>query len=132
MRFQVLGPLRVTSTGREGVVATAFKPRLMLAVLLSQTDQVVPVDKLVDALWGERPPASARANIHQYVHRLRASLGADLITGGAGGYTIAAGEELDARRFGRAAADGQAALRSGHAERAGELLRGALDLWQGP
>lgn len=132
MEFQVLGPLRIASAGTEILVATAFKPRLMLAVLLSQAGEVVPIDSLVDTLWRERPPPSARQNVHQYVHRLRGALGADLIPGGAAGYAVMADDDIDAQRFRRAAAEGQVALRNGDAERAGKLLRSALDLWRRP
>ncbi|WP_243711090.1 winged helix-turn-helix domain-containing protein [Actinomadura sp. KC216] len=47
------------------------RQRALLVRLLLGADRVVPVDRLVDELWGDRPPASARTQVHTLVHRVR-------------------------------------------------------------
>ncbi len=131
MEFRVLGPLSVTRDGVITPVTGAPKYLLLLAALLSKAGRPVTVDWLIAAVWGERPPASARRNVQLYVHRLRRAFGADLVAARPGGYTmLPAG--LDATRFEELAGQGAEALRAGELERARELLRTALDLWRGP
>ncbi|MEV7229128.1 winged helix-turn-helix domain-containing protein [Polymorphospora sp. NPDC051019] len=40
------------------------KQRVLLAYLLVHAGRVVSSDEIEYALWGERPPASARANLY--------------------------------------------------------------------
>ena len=68
MRFGILGPLRVG--GGESTV-TAGRDRIVLAMLLLRAGRLVPVDELVDAVWEDRPPATARAQLQTCVSRLR-------------------------------------------------------------
>ncbi|MGJ6962933.1 BTAD domain-containing putative transcriptional regulator [Streptosporangium sp. G11] len=132
MEFQVLGPLEVSLDGQEVFVGAAYKPRLVLAVLLARgAGQTVSVDRLVSTVWNDAPPASARRNIQLYVHRLRSVLGTDRIIRQPGGYTIVTGDGLDSTRFRRLAAEGSRAL-DGDPERASRVLRDAIDLWRGP
>ena len=62
MRFQVLGPLEVEADDGP-VVLGGPKERLLLALLLTRPNQVVPVDALVQGLWGEHPPLTAAADL---------------------------------------------------------------------
>ncbi|MFI6325588.1 BTAD domain-containing putative transcriptional regulator [Nonomuraea sp. NPDC050556] len=117
--------------GEQVFFRTAYKPRLLLAVLLSRAGQTVPRETLVNALWGERPPASARANVQQYVHQLRGALGPDQLLSIQGGYAMAT-DELDAAWFRALAAKGRGELDRGEFAAASRTLREALDLWQGP
>ncbi|MGA5823352.1 BTAD domain-containing putative transcriptional regulator [Kitasatospora sp. NPDC094028] len=77
MNFGLLGPLVVTTgpTGRlvERPVGGA-KVRTLLAVLLLEANRPVPPERLKAALWGDRPPASANASLHNMLARLRAQL----------------------------------------------------------
>ena len=68
--FRVLGPLEVVVDGRT-VALGSPKVRLLLAALLVDANSVVSTDRLVEALWGERPPASALSALQKLVHRLR-------------------------------------------------------------
>ncbi|MEU8176321.1 BTAD domain-containing putative transcriptional regulator [Microbispora hainanensis] len=131
MEFHVLGPLSVFRDGHLIPVGGAPKLRLTLAALLSKAGQPVSVDWLIAAVWGDRPPASARRNIHLYVHRLRRAYGAHVLPGRPGGYVIIP-DALDAARFRSLAAQGSAALDRGDLESARDRLRSALDLWRGP
>ena len=51
------------------------KQRLVLAMLLAEPNRVVSVDRLVDALWGDYPPETARHTVQSYVSELRKALG---------------------------------------------------------
>ncbi|MFI6479224.1 BTAD domain-containing putative transcriptional regulator [Nonomuraea sp. NPDC050663] len=75
LTFHVLGPLEVRSGGRP-VRISGRKPRMLLASLLLDAGHVVPADRLVEALWPDRPPRSAHANIRTYVSSLRPVIGA--------------------------------------------------------
>ncbi|WP_199827004.1 AfsR/SARP family transcriptional regulator, partial [Streptomyces sp. WM6378] len=70
MDIDVLGPLGVRVNG-VGVMPSAPKPRKVLALLALHVDRVVPVGLLVEELWGERPPRSARTTLQTYVLQLR-------------------------------------------------------------
>ncbi|MEU6424272.1 BTAD domain-containing putative transcriptional regulator [Microbispora sp. NPDC046973] len=131
MEFHVLGPLSVSRDGHPVPVGGAPKLRLTLAALLSKAGQPVSVDWLIAAVWGDRPPASARRNIHLYVHQLRRAYGARVLPGRPGGYAIIP-DALDAARFRGLAAQGGAALDRGDLESACDRLRAALNLWRGP
>ena len=139
MDFRILGPLEVSDTGREPVIAPG-KQRALLAILLLHANEVVSSDRLIEELWGEQPPASAAKSLQVHVSRLRRALegeranGADsvVVTRG-GGYLVRVGPgELDLERFERLLEEGSGALVEGAPERALELLREALGLWRGP
>src|SRR5215212_11791825 len=81
MDFGILGPLEVRDRGSV-IVFPAAKQRAVLAILLMQRNEPVPLDRLTEQLWGERPPVSARKVLQTYVSRLRRLVGEEtLITG---------------------------------------------------
>jgi predicted ATPase/DNA-binding SARP family transcriptional activator len=132
--FRILGPLEVTDEGREPVVASG-KQRALLAILLLHANEVVSRDRLIEELWGEQPPRTARKSLQVQVSRLRKALGGgeSPITTGPNGYSIrVAPGELDLERFTRLAEEGRRALGADDPERGAELLREALSLWRGP
>jgi len=132
VEFQVLGPLRVIRDGRELILRTARKPRLVLAAMLARADEPVSTDWLVEMVWDEHPPSSARRNVQQYVQQLRLSLGADRIVSHANGYKVVTDGNLDAARFRTLAAEGNEAWTRRDPARAARTIRRALDLWRGP
>ncbi|MEV6842609.1 winged helix-turn-helix domain-containing protein [Actinoplanes sp. NPDC051411] len=73
MRFRILGPLSVTVDGRP-VAVTASRDRVVLAALLLQAGRVVPAGALIEAVWGDNPPATARGQLQTCVSRLRRAL----------------------------------------------------------
>src|SRR6185437_4571402 len=78
MRFQVLGPLEVTRDN--GPISLGGpKQRVVLAHLIVRANQMVPMDALIDQVWGEEPPDSARNVLQTYVSRLRKILGPERI-----------------------------------------------------
>src|SRR5919108_1652143 len=130
--FRVLGSLEVVDRGREIPLGGA-KQRTVLAILLLHRGEVVSVDRIVDELWGERPPDTATKTVQVYISRLRKALGNGALLTRGGGYLLDVDPDgLDANRFERLVGDGQAALARGDARTAGDLLRQALALWRGP
>ena len=55
------------------------KQRALLALLALRINQTVSPDRLIDELWGERPPATAPKALQVHVSRLRKSLASDVI-----------------------------------------------------
>jgi DNA-binding SARP family transcriptional activator len=74
MRFRVLGPLEVQDASGAVVEVGSPKLRALLALLLLEAGRVVPLDRIVDELWGERPPATATGTVQSYVSNLRRML----------------------------------------------------------
>ncbi|MEX2619859.1 MAG: winged helix-turn-helix domain-containing protein [Egibacteraceae bacterium] len=100
MQFRVLGSLEVRR-GDAPVAIGSRRQRAVLAALLADVGQVVPVDALTEALWGAQPPADPRNAIQTYVARLREQLGpGTLIVTRAPGYALEVEpHEVDARCF---------------------------------
>jgi len=135
LAFHVLGPLQVTQADAP-VVLGGPRERVLLAALLVEHGRVVSVDGLTQALWGDRPPATARHQVAIGVSRLRkafaaAGAGAEVIATCAPGYLVAGGW-LDARCFDEHARRARGALAAGDREEAAGLLRAGLALWRGP
>lgn len=80
MRFLILGPLEVMDDGGQPVQIAGAKERTILAHLIANADRVVPMDDLIDELWGENPPRTAERTLRSYVSRLRRFLEPDRST----------------------------------------------------
>src|SRR6185503_15248194 len=131
MEFRVLGPLEVTEEGRSQPLGGP-KQRTVLAHLLLSANRLVAGEKLMDALWGEEPPPSARNTLQGYIKRLRKVVGAERIEHAAGGYLLRAdAAELDLLRF-ESLVQGSRALVPTDVAAAAAGLREALHLWRGP
>ena len=129
MEFRILGPLEVTKDGRP-LELGGPKQRAVLAHLILRANTAVPADLLIDGLWGEEPPESARNTLQTYVYRLRKMLGEGRIEGRDGGYVLAASpEEIDAARFEVLVKQGKAEVASDPAA-AAVTLSDALSLWR--
>jgi DNA-binding SARP family transcriptional activator len=133
MDFRILGPLEISEAGRPLPVVSG-RQRALLAILLLHANEPVSNDTLIEELWGEQPPATARKSLQIHVSRLRKALGAGegpVITQPNGYLIRVRPDELDLERFQRLAEEGRAALAKGDPDRAAELLREALALWRG-
>lgn len=135
-RFRMLGPLDVVSDGQR-IALGGPRQRELLAVLLVHLNQVVPVGRLVEALWGVAPPAGAEVTLRTHVSHLRrrlvaAGAGQALATRRPGYGLVLDPGQVDACRFERLLGLGQEALGLGEPERAATILREALALWRGP
>jgi peptide/nickel transport system substrate-binding protein len=126
LEFRILGPLEVAN-GDGSLALPAGKPRALLAILLLSRGQVVSVDRLVDELWGERPPPTAAKNVQGYVARLRRALGDGALLTQAPGYALRV-ESLDAARFQMLVEE----ARHQEPAAAAPQLEEALALWRGP
>src|SRR5215831_1163255 len=130
--FRLLGPLTATIEGAP-VEVGGDKRRALLAALLLRAGEVVPRDELIDALWGEEPPDTARNTLQVYVSQLRKVLPDGLLETTPSGYRIAVdASTVDVFEFESLAQAGRSALTIGDATGAAETLRRALDLWRGP
>jgi len=129
VEFRILGPLEVVQSGRTIALGGA-RQRILLALLLTRANEVLAVDRLIDALWGTNPPRAARNALQYHVSRLRKLLAdGETITTREPGYLIrVAPDELDLFRFERLVAEAEDAS----PDRAVRLLRDALTLWRGP
>jgi DNA-binding SARP family transcriptional activator/tetratricopeptide (TPR) repeat protein len=129
----VLGPLELTVAGA-AVPLGGRKQRLLLAVLACHANKVVSTGWLLQQLWGQEPPPSARKNLQTYVHQLRRMLGdPGRVARRPPGYSLVVGEgELDVDRFRALVEQARAAMAAGlPGEGRGQLER-ALALWRGP
>lgn len=130
----VLGPLEVRVDGREVALGGA-KQRALLAILALRAGSVVPVERLIDDVWGDRPPQSAGHSLEAYVSRLRQLLGGhglSLSRRGAG-YVLELGDGLlDAHSFERLADEVSGAAGAGDHALVAEFAAEALALWRGP
>ncbi|MFF4298312.1 BTAD domain-containing putative transcriptional regulator [Streptomyces vinaceus] len=135
--FRVLGPVEVFDRRTGTYVApSGAKQRALLGALVVRAGQVLPGERLIHELWGERPPASAANALQAHVARLRRLLqqafGEDGISTHATGYTLGRpGARTDAHHFQELSSRGRGTL-AANPVRAAELLGGALALWRGP
>jgi YVTN family beta-propeller protein len=130
--FRILGSLEALD-GERAIPLGGGRQRGVLAILLIHRGTVVSVDRIVDLLWGERPPQTASKTIQVYVSRLRRELGEGLLLTRRGGYVLELdAEQLDADRFEGALSRAREEFGRGDAPAACDLLRDALGLWRGP
>jgi YVTN family beta-propeller protein len=135
--FRVLGPLQVLVAGRERPVP-GDKLQALLARLLLEPNRAIPTDRLIDDLWGERAPATARQSLHTHVARLRRVLVTEGVASSpleydGRGYVLHVEEDqLDSARFRALLARARDERRRGRAAAARELYAQALALWRGP
>ena len=106
--------------------------RAVLGALLLSANEPVSLDRLVDAVWGASPPASAAHAVSEYVSRLRKQLGADAIARTPAGYVLRAAPGcIDLEHFEELVGEARRELAGPDAARACELLDEALALWRG-
>lgn len=128
----MLGPIELVGDDGRPVRLPEGKPRALLALLLLEAGRVVSVDRLVDALWGERPPATAAKIVQGYVSRLRKLLPAALLETRAPGYVLhVENDQLDVSRFEQLRSEAAVAADEGRSQAAATLLAEALRLWRG-
>jgi DNA-binding SARP family transcriptional activator/streptogramin lyase len=135
MEFRILGPLEVVEH-EEPVALGTLKERLVLGVLLLHANEFVSRERLIDDLWGEAPPPTARQAVNVYLSQLRKALGR---TGGApittasGSYSLRIEpDRLDADRAQLLIASARECVSQGELDTAAERFREALSFWRGP
>ncbi|MFF7095810.1 BTAD domain-containing putative transcriptional regulator [Streptomyces rubradiris] len=131
MRFGVLGPLTVWDDEGVAVRVPEAKVRALLADLLAHDGGPVSADRLIDDLWGDRPPGRPAGALQAKVSQLRRVLGRDRVQLQPAGYRLRLDDtdEVDAVRF-RDLVDRARAVEAPDDRAA--LLTEALGLWRGP
>ncbi|MDX3659243.1 BTAD domain-containing putative transcriptional regulator [Streptomyces sp. ID05-26A] len=134
--FRILGPIEVE--GPSGPVwVTPGRQQVVLALLLMEANQVVSTDQIVDTLWNQLPPDTARTQVQICVSRLRKKLadaGVDLpiVTRMPGYQLLLGGNTLDMHVFAGKLAEARVLVKEGRTAEAANLLRSAVALWRGP
>jgi DNA-binding SARP family transcriptional activator/predicted ATPase len=139
VEFRVLGPIEVWD-GERCLNIGPRMPKAVLAVLLLEPGRPVSLDRLIDLLWGEEPPATATGALQVYISGLRRVLEpnrssrtppAVLVTQPPGYALRVDREALDAVRFEAAITAGRNRLAGGDPAGARAALQEALALWRG-
>src|SRR5439155_1347417 len=129
MEFRILGPLEVVDEGRS-LPLGGLRQRALLAILLLHRNEVVATERLMDELWGEKPPATGAKTVHVYVSRLRKTLGEGILLSRPPGYLLRLEPgQLDLDRF---EAFFEEARKSDRAGGAAAKLREASSFWRDP
>jgi DNA-binding SARP family transcriptional activator/pimeloyl-ACP methyl ester carboxylesterase len=131
VQVAVLGPVKVHTADGE-VPLRAAKERSVVAALALRAGAVVGAETLIDAVWGDSPPASARKTLQTYISNIRRALGAEVVATDPNGYVLAIDRDaVDVLRFRRLVRAGESELRAGDAVRARASLSAAIALWGG-
>ena len=128
MEFRLLGPFEVAD-GERTLVIGGGRQRKLLAILALRANEFVGSERLIEELWGERPPGTAAKALQGYISQLRKTLGHEVLLTRPGGYVLqAAPGQLDVHRFEQLVEQ----ARDAEPREAAEKLREALALWRGP
>jgi DNA-binding SARP family transcriptional activator len=146
LRVGVLGPVTVWRDGRE-IAAGQPRQLAVLGVLASRANRVVSRGELVDAVWGDQPPASVESGVYTYVAGLRRVLEPDrprrnpdqtrrvpgqVLVSSGGGYLLRLSPGgLDTGHFEDCLSKARALRAAADPCGAAQLLDEALALWRG-
>ncbi|MGH8792764.1 MAG: BTAD domain-containing putative transcriptional regulator [Stackebrandtia sp.] len=131
VEFGILGPLEVLRDGESVRLPGRVQPRL-LAVLLTEAGRVVPLGRIVEAIWDADPPNTARRQVQNNAALLRKLLGGFVEPVGEGYRILLDDDQLDSRRFEATVRAARERSEAGDREAALDALREGLSLWRGP
>jgi ABC-type transport system substrate-binding protein/DNA-binding SARP family transcriptional activator len=132
VEFAILGAVEARDDAR-ALPLGGGKQRAVFAFLLLHANEVVSRDRLIDAVWGDRPPPSVHQSLDSYVSRLRRALGSDRLVRRARGYVLLVEPgEVDLERFEQLLQAARDAVAAGDDASASSHLRAGLALWRGP
>lgn len=133
MRFAILGEFTIDEAPATTAIDRPLR-RALLVYLLLNANHVVGYPELIEALWSQRPPRTARAQLHTMISALRRipAVSATLSTRDHGYQLDLLPDDVDLTRFRRLTTQARAAAAEGDATAAAQQLRAALDLWRGP
>lgn len=134
--LRILGPFELVADDRLWKIGGP-RDQVVLAMLALRANHVVSVDQLIDAVWRDDPPPTARGQIQTSISTLRRLLGdagmPDTIRTRSSGYVLELTEDdLDSARFTALVGTAYRQAAEGRTELAAETLRTALSLWRGP
>lgn len=130
MRFRLLGPVEVIGEDGQALALAGGRERVLLATLVLGANRPVSVTRLIDALWGDDPPATAANALQVYVSKLRKKLARAgvLVESTEGAYLLRTGPaDVDVACF-----EELVGSASGAPSEAAARLAEALGLWRGP
>ncbi len=130
MRVRLLGPVEVVVADGPQLV-NGVRRKAVLATLALQLGRVVSVDRLIDVVWGEAPPATATNTLQRHISYLRGVLGEPgSIVVRPPGYVLNTGpESTDVQAAERLL---ELARRTADRNEQVDHLTAALALWRGP
>jgi len=133
--YRILGPVEI-AIGTERVELGGIRQQVVAATLLLSPNNVVTVDRLLEAMYGEDLPSTARAQVQISISALRRTFAAyrsdPVIATHAYGYVIKVESgRLDSERFEVLVAAARAAREAGDIDLAVARYRDALRLWRG-
>lgn len=126
----MLGELTVDGAGAD-LGRLDRKARSLLQLLALGRGRPVPADALVDALWGDRPPAKPADQLAVLASRLRRELGKDRVERVDGGYRLRA-DRIDLDDLGEVVAEAERRAARGEVAGAVAAARVGLALVRGP
>lgn len=137
LQVNVLGPVEIVRDDRV-IRLSGWGQRAVLAVLALEHGRMVPVERLIDTLWGAGPPTTARTKIQGHISALRKAIGQSarhdggpLLTARAGYALSGPDVRVDLSTFSSLTAEARAAVNS-KPSAASERFAAALALWRGP
>ncbi len=131
MRYRLLGPLEIGADHRPWR-PRGRRERAALSLFLLRPNRLVRIDELIEATW-DAAPATARQQVHTTVHRLRSSVGPEVLRTDPPGYVFDVDPlEIDLGVFTELAAEARRAVDGGRPDEAVALYRRATALWHGP
>ncbi len=138
MRISILGPLRV-QRGETEVDVAGVKQQTVLAALVVARANVVSTDRLVELIWGSRPPAKPYENLRAYVSHLRRLLEPERPAGRRSGLLVTRSpgyaldvdaDVVDAFEFESRLATAQELVAANRYQAAHDEVSSALHLWR--
>jgi len=131
MEFRLLGPVEVVIS--KDPVIVAARQQIVLALLLLNARHVVSVARIIDALWGDKPPRTARSQVQIVISSLRRLLGDHVIVTQLPGYVIKTpSASIDLACFEKLTISGARAAAEQRIPEGLRDYRAALALWRGP
>jgi DNA-binding SARP family transcriptional activator len=139
LRVGVLGPV-IAWYGDQELPVGQPRQQAVLGILAMRANRVISRGELVDAVWGQDPPASAEGGIYTYVAGLRRVIepnrslrgpGRVLVSSGAGYVLHLVPGQPDAVAFEQDLGRARQLRKAGDAAGAVSALNSALSLWRG-
>ncbi|MFI9274926.1 BTAD domain-containing putative transcriptional regulator [Kitasatospora sp. NPDC052896] len=130
MRIRLLGPVELRTPDGSLAALAGAQRRAVLALLALHLGRPVPVERFFELLWGDEPPAQARAALQVHVAALRKVLGGsrfELLTRAPGYLLNGPQDAVDTRLFGQLTTEAE----TSDDATAAALHQRALGLWRG-